>query len=233
MTEALKRTICEYLGSTDVVRIYAKIYDGNQASMRVLEKTGFCKYGISRKACFKNGRFVDCHCYELLKEDFLAGKVGRCCTLRQLGEADIPDMRLLFLSAVLEVNSRDYTSEEVHDWASCGDSDVRWKELLSDNHYIGAFDTDGHMSGFTSMNREGHLHSMFVHSDCQGRGVATQLLSEAERLAVEYGAEEITCEVSLTARPFFMKRGYKVVKIQKARANRLMLTNFVMTKQLK
>lgn len=29
--------------------------------------TGFRKCDIFRKACFKNGRFVDCHCYELLK----------------------------------------------------------------------------------------------------------------------------------------------------------------------
>ena len=35
--------------------------------MKVLEKAGFHKCGILRKACFKNGRFVDCHCYELLK----------------------------------------------------------------------------------------------------------------------------------------------------------------------
>ena len=152
--------------------------------------------------------------------------------LRRLGEADIDEMRKLFRSTVLEVNSRDYTREEVEDWASCGDSDERWKELLSDNHYIGAFDTDGHMSGFTSMNREGHLHSMFVHKDCQGRGVATLLLSEAERLAEEYGAEEITCEVSLTARPFFERKGYEVVKIQKALAKRLELTNFVMKKKV-
>lgn len=27
----------------------------------------FHNCGIFMKACFKNGRFVDCHCYELLK----------------------------------------------------------------------------------------------------------------------------------------------------------------------
>ena len=36
------------------------------ASMKVLEKAGFHKCGIFRKACFKNGKFVDCHCYELV-----------------------------------------------------------------------------------------------------------------------------------------------------------------------
>lgn len=35
--------------------------------MKVLEKAGFHKSGILRKDSFKNGLFVDCHCYELVK----------------------------------------------------------------------------------------------------------------------------------------------------------------------
>ena len=38
----------------------------NPALMKVLEKTGLHKCDIFRKTCFKNGQFVDCHCYELL-----------------------------------------------------------------------------------------------------------------------------------------------------------------------
>ena len=73
---------------------------------------------------------------------------------------------------------------------------------------------------------------MFVHKDWQGRGVATKLLSEVERLARQYGATEITSEVSLTARSFFENKGYSVIRIQKHRANKLELTNFAMRKIL-
>ena len=41
--------------------------------MRVLEKAGFRRCGIRCKAGFKNGRFVDCHCYELLREECAPG----------------------------------------------------------------------------------------------------------------------------------------------------------------
>ena len=47
-----------------------------------------------------------------------------------------------------------------------------------------------------------------------------------------YGVTEITSEVSLTAKPFFEQKGYKVVKSQKCRANQLELTNFVMCKRI-
>lgn len=82
------------------------------------------------------------------------------------------------------------------------------------------------------MNAEGYLHSMFVHKDWQGKGVATLLLSEVEKIARRYGVHKISVEVSVTARSFFDKRGYTVVREQKARAKKLYLTNYVMEKAL-
>ena len=152
--------------------------------------------------------------------------------LLPLEDKDIPEMQELFRSTVLNVNIRHYTKEEVEDWASCGDSVEHLKELLSHNHFIGAFDEASRMVGFSSMNKGGYLHSMFVHKDWQGKGVATQLLSEVEHIARQWGVAEITSEVSLTARPFFEKKGYEIVKMQKYRANKLELTNFVMRKLL-
>lgn len=67
MTRALEDAIKAAFHHTDIIRIYAVVYENNPASMRVLEKTGFRKCGIHRKACFKNGEFIDCHYYELLK----------------------------------------------------------------------------------------------------------------------------------------------------------------------
>ena len=152
--------------------------------------------------------------------------------IRPLTELDIPEMRELFRTTVLTVNSKDYTKEEVEDWTSCGDSVAHWKNLLAKNDYVGAIDGQGKIIGFSSMNAEGYLHSMFVHKDQQGKGVATLLLSEVEKIAREYDVHKINVEASITARPFFEKHGYKVVKEQKAKANRLWLTNYVMEKAL-
>ena len=85
--------------------------------------------------------------------------------IRRLAAQDIPEMRKLFRATVLTVNSKDYTKEEVEDWASCGDSVEHWKELFAKNNYIGALDGQGNIIGFSSMNTDGYLHSMFVHKD--------------------------------------------------------------------
>lgn len=70
-SEALCEALQSYWAVTDTVRIFANVYENNIASMRVLEKVGFRKVGILHKACFKNGRFVNAHYFELLKEDFV------------------------------------------------------------------------------------------------------------------------------------------------------------------
>lgn len=67
MSQAITVAIEEYFLYTDTMRVFAHVYANNPASMKVLENVGFTKCGIFRKACFKNGQFVDCHCYELLR----------------------------------------------------------------------------------------------------------------------------------------------------------------------
>lgn len=152
--------------------------------------------------------------------------------IRPLEEKDLHDMQDLFRSTVLNVNIKDYTMEEVEDWASCGDDMEHLKELLSYNQYVGAFDEQDCLIGFSSMNKNGYLHSMFVHQDWQGKGVATLLLSEVEKIARQYKVKEITSDVSKTARPFFERKGYVVECEQKQQANRLKLTNYKMKKVL-
>jgi RimJ/RimL family protein N-acetyltransferase len=53
----------------DITRLQAGIFNTNPASMRVLEKAGFVKEGIARKAIIKNGVVLDEHCYGLVKKN--------------------------------------------------------------------------------------------------------------------------------------------------------------------
>lgn len=48
-------------------RIYAGVFDFNKASIRVLEKNGYLKEGIKRKAVIKNGRIHDEHHYAIVR----------------------------------------------------------------------------------------------------------------------------------------------------------------------
>ena len=151
--------------------------------------------------------------------------------IRAARQADVVELKELFQNTVLAINRRDYSQAEVEDWASCGDDLSNIEDMIKTHYFIVAVNQQSEIVGFSSITPQGYLHSMFVHKDFQGEGIATILLNEIEQYAITNGIMRITSEVSLTARPFFEKKGYIVEEEQKRKANQLSLTNFWMAKQ--
>ena len=147
-------------------------------------------------------------------------------------QSDTVELKQLFQNTVLAINRRDYSQAEVEDWASCGDNLANIKDMIKTHYFIVAVNQQSEIVGFSSITPQGYLHSMFVHKDFQGKGIAIMLLNEIEQYPITNGIMRITSEVSLTARPFFEKRGYIVEEEQKRKANQLSLTNFWMAKQM-
>ena len=151
--------------------------------------------------------------------------------IRAALQSDAVELKKLFQNTVLAINRRDYSQAEVEDWASCGDDLSNIEDMIKTHYFIVAVNQQSEIVGFSSITPQGYLHSMFVHKDFQGEGIATMLLNEIEQYAITNGIIRITSEVSLTARPFFEKKGYVVEEEQKRKANQLSLTNFWMAKQ--
>lgn len=151
--------------------------------------------------------------------------------IRAALESDAVELKNLFQNTVLAINRRNYSQAEVEDWASCGDNLSNIEDMIKTHYFIVAVNQQSEIVGFSSITPQGYLHSMFVHKDFQGEGIATMLLNEIEQYAITNGIIRITSEVSLTARPFFEKKGYIVEEEQKRKANQLSLTNFWMAKQ--
>ena len=70
MSDAVGVMVEHAFTQTHWLRIFASIYDFNLSSMRVLEKNGFRKEAIHRKAVMKEGKLVDEHLFALLKEEW-------------------------------------------------------------------------------------------------------------------------------------------------------------------
>ena len=67
-TKAVELIVAHGFKELKLIRIYAGVFEYNTASMKVLEKNGFQKEGISKKAVDKNGKFWDEHRYFILNE---------------------------------------------------------------------------------------------------------------------------------------------------------------------
>jgi [ribosomal protein S5]-alanine N-acetyltransferase len=66
-TEAVGRMISFVFENFDINRIFARVFDWNLASMKVLENNGFQSEARLRKQVFKDGVFADEIIYGLLK----------------------------------------------------------------------------------------------------------------------------------------------------------------------
>ena len=74
----------------------------------------------------------------------------------------------------------------------------------------------------------GHIDCFYVHHEYQRCGVGSSLMKEVLNKAKTLRLKQVFSEVSLTAKPFFESKGFKVVKQQNVCIRGVKLTNFVM-----
>lgn len=145
--------------------------------------------------------------------------------LREYITSDCEQLSKLFFQTVHSVNAKDYTKEQLDVWAT-GTVDLKeWDKSFTEHYTIVAIDNNI-IVGFGDIDKTGYLDRLYVHADYQGKGVATAICNRLEQ-AVQ---GKITTHASITAKPFFEKRGYKVVKEQQVERQGIYLINFCMEK---
>lgn len=149
--------------------------------------------------------------------------------LRKYKSEDCTTLAELFFQTVHTINSKDYTNDQLDAWAT-GDVDISaWnRSFLNHNTLVAEINTT--IVGFGDMDDNGYLDKLFVHKDYQGKGVATAIVNELEQQAVRHGVTLFSTHASITAKPFFEKRGYRVVRENTAVRCNIVLNNFIMEK---
>lgn len=146
--------------------------------------------------------------------------------IRRYQESDCRELTELFYNTVHIVNAKDYTKEQLDVWAT-GQADLeRWNQSLQAHYSIVAVE-NGVILGFGDIDKTGYLDRLFVHAEHQRKGIATAICDQLEQAV----PGKITTHASITAKPFFEKRGYKVIKKQEVERQGIFLTNFVMEKE--
>jgi len=151
--------------------------------------------------------------------------------IRAYCSADKEITAKLFYDTVHSVNAADYSQAQRNAWAPRDRDLVEWDSRLSNNYSVCA-ESNGIVIGFGCADDTGYFDLLFVHKDYQGKGVARKIADNIEDYVCRLGIHTVTTDASITAKPFFEKRGYVVQREQCVELRGQLLVNFKMQKNL-
>ncbi len=148
--------------------------------------------------------------------------------IRLARDEDYASIARLHRQTIRNVNSKDYTQEQIKMWSAktktkrfrdSADKCKRWV-AIEDNKVV----------GFCDHSLNGDFWGLYVHKDYIGKGVGSKLLKRAEDSLKKLGFKKVRIEATITAKEFYKKHGYKVLK--KDLHGKEKLETFVMVKDL-
>ncbi len=151
--------------------------------------------------------------------------------VRAYKKGDAAQIVHLFYETVHSVNRADYSREQAEAWAPEIPAAADWHARMAARKTLVA-EEGGEVVGFAELEENGHLDMLYLRRDAIGRGVAHRLYEAIEDETRDLGLGRIFAEVSITARPFFGRQGYRVIRKQTVWRRGVGLKNFAMEKLL-
>ncbi|HBQ8604321.1 TPA: GNAT family N-acetyltransferase [Klebsiella pneumoniae] len=145
--------------------------------------------------------------------------------IRAYRDSDLPLLCQIFLGAVRETASRDYTPGQIAAWAQV--DETRWRQKLADSIGLVAVVNSQPVGFITAIGT--HIDLLFVSPDRARQGIGGALI---EALCVQYPAQILTVDASITAKPCFTAHGFKVVAEQRVAARGEWFINYRMEKRV-
>jgi GNAT superfamily N-acetyltransferase len=128
--------------------------------------------------------------------------------IRRATAADAEAVREIVLSALRETNARDYPPSVI-DRLILTLPDKVASNLETWCAFVAI--VNGRVVGTGSLNGQ-TVSSVYVHPEYQGRRIATKLMDAVENVASAQSRGTLSVQSSVTARPFYAKRGFKIVR---------------------
>lgn len=148
--------------------------------------------------------------------------------IREYIQSDCMELTELFYNTVHTVNAKDYTKEQLNVWAT-GKVDLeKWNQSLQEHYTLIAIEND-RIIGFGDIDKTGYLDRLYIHKDYQRKGIATALCDKLEQVS---NITKIITHASITAKGFFEKRGYSIIKQQQVKRQGIILINYIMEKNI-
>jgi putative acetyltransferase len=131
--------------------------------------------------------------------------------IRRYNRGEEPAVWNVFFAATHESISRDYHPDLIERWAPRDKDMTQWTERLArKNPFVAVVDDE--IAGMAEVERDGFIDYFYVHPRWQNKGIGKALLATLESEATKSGAKVMSANVSLTAKTFFLSRGFHIIE---------------------
>lgn len=132
-------------------------------------------------------------------------------SFRQAEVQDLPRLIQLYIDTIRSICSKDYNEAQIHAWISSANNKQRWIEAIENQYFLIA-QTESRIIGFGSLKDGEYIDFLYINKEYTGKGIAGRLFEMLEKESERLGKVHLFADVSITARPFFKKKGFRVQK---------------------
>ncbi len=153
-------------------------------------------------------------------------------SLRRAALADAPYIAVLVAAAIEGLTAKEYTPAQRAAWIGCVSSDYFRTLILLDQYDVWVATDDGRtLSGVGALHMD-EVSYLYVHPRAARMGLGSLLLARLEQSALRRGVTRVHLRSSLTARPFYERRGFRVVRACMLRRGGVDIPCILMEKEL-
>lgn len=134
-------------------------------------------------------------------------------------------LREVFYSAIREGCVEDYTAQQIAAWAPEDYDHQWWSSLMRRLRPFVAWE-GSRIVGYADLQDDGYIDHFFVHGRHQGRGVGKALMRQILSAGADRG--RLYSHVSRTAKPFFKRYGFRIVRCRDVEVQGVTMQNYLM-----
>jgi putative acetyltransferase len=151
--------------------------------------------------------------------------------IRAATASDIPELAALYRHSVKAIAPQRYSTEQVEAWAYFpSDTESFRNFILEPTTFIA--EAGGTISGFSGVEENGHIASLYVHGDYNRQGIGSRLLEAVIEYAKINKIPRLYTEASQFSRALFEKFEFQISGTDKVMREGAWFQRYLMEKLL-